>query len=55
MDIIESVNNQIKEEIGNAKLNKFELQMIQMKYGTLSVELTPSEKYLIKKEELRGI
>ena len=55
MDITGAVNAQMQEEIGEQEgLSKEEVRMLCMKFGLLPVQLTPSEKHLIQKEERKN-
>lgn len=51
MTIIESIKKQFKEELGEVKVKREYIRILQMKYGLIIPQLTPSEKYLIQKDE----
>lgn len=54
MELVEAVNQQFNQEVGEEGVTSKENMMLRMKYGLSAAILTPSEKYLIKKEESRG-
>jgi hypothetical protein len=51
MDATEAIISQFNEEVGEEGVSSKENMMLRMKYGLSAVQLTPSEKYLIIKEE----
>lgn len=46
-----AINQAIAAEIEDATLTKDQTQALQMKFGLMAPVLTPSEQYLIQKEE----
>lgn len=42
---------QYNAEVGDSELKKEQIMILRMKYGIIAAQLTPSENYLIQKEE----
>lgn len=51
MELIDVVIKQFNEEVGEEGVTSKENTILRMKYGLSAVQLIPSEKYLIQKEE----
>ena len=50
MELIDSLKQQIKEEIGDAELTNEQKKMLNQKYGVIPPQLTAPEKHIIVKE-----
>ena len=51
--IIQALNEQMVEEIGDTELNLEEKRMLLQKFGLMAPQFTPSERNLIMKDERR--
>jgi len=49
--MIEELQRQLQEEIGEDELNKDELKILAQKYGLMVPQFTPSERNLIIRDE----
>lgn len=54
MEIVEAVNRQLQDEIGESTLNKEQHKMLQQKYGLMAPQFTASERNLILREERKN-
>lgn len=51
MELVEAVNRQLKDEIGDEEIGKDETRILQQKYGLVAPQFTASERNLIIREE----
>lgn len=51
MELIEAVERQIREEIGEAELTEDQKSILQQKYGLRAPKFTGSERNLILRED----